>query len=129
MPVSDSFIAFVLEQLEPIGPIATKRMFGGAGLYARDRILGLVMEDVLYLKGNAETRAERHAAGARPFQPPHRPRRKGQSQYDSVPAAILEDADALIAWAKQSIAIASAQQELAQPPVSRKGARSRDRCK
>ena len=29
-------------------------------------------------------------------------------QYYSVPAAILEDADALLAWAKEAVAIAGA---------------------
>jgi DNA transformation protein len=107
MPVTDSFLQLVIEQLEPLGPIVPKRMFGGVGLYAGDRFFGLVMEDVLYLKGDAATRAVRKAAGSRPFQPRNRPRGKGKNQYDSVPAAILEDADALIAWAKQAIAIAA----------------------
>lgn len=31
MAVTDSFVAFVLEQLDPLGPIASKRMFGGVG--------------------------------------------------------------------------------------------------
>ena len=107
MPVTDSFVAFVLEQFEPLGPIAVKRMFGGVGLYAGDRFFGLMMDDVLYLKGNAETRVARQAVGARPFQPAKRPRGKGKNPYDSVPTAILEDADALLAWARQSIAIAA----------------------
>jgi len=107
MPVSDGFTAFVLEQLDPLGPITPKRMFGGVGLYARDRFFGLMMGDVLYLKSNAETRVARQAAGSRPFQPAKRPRGKGKNPYDSVPAAILEDADELMRWAKQSIAIAA----------------------
>ena len=85
-------------------------MFGGVGLYAGDRFFALVDGDVLYLKGDDATRAAREAAGARPFEPQHGPAKgKGKTQYDSVPAAILEDGDALIAWAKQSIAIARAQ--------------------
>jgi DNA transformation protein len=110
MPVSDSFVAFVLEQLDSLGPITPKRMFGGVGLYAGDLFFALIADDVLYLKGDDETRGAREAAGARPFQPyPNRPRGKGKMQYYSVPAAILEDGDALIAWATQSIAIARAQ--------------------
>ena len=72
------------------------------------------------------TRGEREAAGARPFQPfPDRPKGKGKMQYYSVPAAILEDGDALMAWAKQAIAIARAQRTrsayapLAERPFSR----------
>jgi len=110
VPVTDSFVEFVLEQLDPLGPITPKRMFGGVGLYAGDLFFALVAGDVLYLKGDDATRGAREAAGARPFQPyPDRPRGKGTMQYYSVPAAILEDGDALLAWATQAIAIARAQ--------------------
>jgi DNA transformation protein len=115
MPVTDSFVAFVLEQLDAVGPMTPKRMFGGVGLYAGDLFFALIAGDVLYLKADDSTRAPLEAAGARPFQPyPDRPRGSGTMQYYSVPAAILEDGDALIAWAKQSVAIARAQR--ANPP-------------
>ena len=110
MAVTDSFVEFVLEQLEPVGPITPKRMFGGVGLYAGDLFFALIAGDVLYLKANDSTRGAREAAGGRPFQPyPDRPRGNGTMQYYSVPAAILEDGDEIIAWAKQSVAIARAQ--------------------
>jgi DNA transformation protein len=108
--VSESFVSFVLEQLEPVGPITSKRMFGGVGLYAGDLFFALIAGDVLYLKADEATRGAREAAGARPFQPyPDRPKGKGKMQYYSVPAAILEDGDALLAWATQAIAIARSQ--------------------
>ena len=111
MPVTDGFVEFVLEQLDAVGPITPKRMFGGVGLYAGDLFFALVAGDVLYLKGDDATRGAREAAGARPFQPyPNRPKGKGKMQYYSVPAAILEDGDALLAWANQAIAIARVQQ-------------------
>jgi DNA transformation protein and related proteins len=107
MAVKDSFVTFVLEQLEPLGPIASKRMFGGVGLYAGDLFFALIAGDVLYLKANEATRGARVKVGARPFQPfPDRPKGKGRTQYYSVPAAVLEDADALQRWAKESVAIA-----------------------
>jgi DNA transformation protein len=85
-------------------------MFGGVGLYAGELFFGIVMRDVLYLKADDSTRAAREAAGGLPFQPfPDRPRRKGVTQYYSVPVSLLEDRDELIAWAKQAIAIARAQ--------------------
>lgn len=110
MPVSDGFVDFVLEQLDPLGPIVSKRMFGGVGLYAGDLFFALVSRDVLYLKADDHTRGGRKAAGARPFQPfPDRPRGKGKMQYYSVPAGILEDGDMLVAWAKEAVSIARAQ--------------------
>jgi DNA transformation protein len=119
MPVSDSFVEFVVEQLEAVGPITAKRMFGGVGLYAGDLFFALLAGDVLYLKADDSTRGDLEAAGARPFQPyPDRPAGGGTMQYYSVPAAILEDGDELIAWAKKSVAIARAQR--ANPPAQRR---------
>lgn len=56
MAVTDSFVAFVLEQLDPLAPIASKRMFGGVGLYAGDLFFALIAGDVLYLKADEATR-------------------------------------------------------------------------
>ena len=88
--------------------MTAKPMFGGVGLYAGDLFFALLAGDVLYMKTDETTRAALVAAGAHPFDPT--PGRGGKTQYYGVPAAILEDSDALIAWAKNSIAIARAQQ-------------------
>jgi DNA transformation protein len=119
MPVTDSFVEFVLEQLDAVGPLTSKRMFGGVGLYAGDLFFALIAGDVLYLKADDSTRGLFEAAGARPFQPyPDRPRGGGTMQYYSVPVAVLEDSDTLTAWAIRSVAVARAQQ--AGPPTRRK---------
>ena len=109
MPVTDSFVDFVLEQLDPVGPITPKRMFGGVGLYAGDLFFAILMRDVLYLKADAATGSAREAAGGLPFQPfPDRPRGKAVAQYYSVPVSILEDRDRLIALAKEAVSITAA---------------------
>ena len=108
MPVSEGFVAFVLEQLDPLGPITSKRMFGGVGLYAGDLFFALVAGDVLYLKADETTRVPMEKAGAHAFQPSNRPKGKGKTQYFSVPVAVLEDADKLLAWATRAIAVARA---------------------
>ena len=124
MPVSDGFVDFVLEQLEPLGPITAKRMFGGVGLYAGDLFFALIAGDVLYLKADDSTRAALETAGGRPFQPyPNRPRR-GTMNYYSAPAAILEDGHRLLALAKQSVGVARA---LRASPPRRKTAGKRTR--
>jgi DNA transformation protein len=69
MAVTDSFVTFVLEQLDRLGPIASKRLFGGVGLYAGDLFFAPIAGDVLYLKTDEATRDERGKAGARAFQP------------------------------------------------------------
>lgn len=114
MPVTDSFVEFVLEQLCSVAAITPKRMFGGVGLYAGDLFFALIADDVLYLKADDATRGALEAAGARPFQP-YPDRGTGSMQYYSVPAAVLEDADGLIAWTKKSVEIARAQRESPSP--------------
>jgi DNA transformation protein len=107
VPVSASFLEFVLDQLDACGPITAKRMFGGVGLYAGDRFFAVMMDDTIYLKVDDTTRAPYLAAGARPFDPyPEKDRAGGSTQYFEVPIAVLEDADELARWAKKSIAVA-----------------------
>ena len=125
MPVSHTFLEFVLEQLDPVGPINSKRMFGGVGIYARDLFFALLANDVIYLKADDSTRGEIEGAGGRPFQP--YPDRAGTMQYYSVPVAILEDNDELVRWARTSIAVAK--QQRAMRPASAKPSKLRARPK
>ena len=116
MPVTGSFLEFVLEQLDMVGPIVSKRMFGGVGLYAGDTFFALLAGDVLYLKVDDSTRAEFERVGGRAFQPfPDRP---GTMQYYNLPVGILEDSDELTRWARKSIAVARARR--ANPPARRR---------
>jgi DNA transformation protein and related proteins len=126
LPVTESFLAFVLEQLDEVGPITWKRMFGGVGVYAGDLFFALLAGDVLYLKADDSTRGELEAAGGRPFRP--YPDREGVMQYYSVPAGILEDGDELVRWAKKSVTVARAQRakqasSSRKPAARRKGRR------
>jgi DNA transformation protein len=106
MPVTESFISFVVEQLEGAGAITTKRMFGGVGIYAGDLFFALLSRDVLYLKVDDSNRADFEAAGTGPFSP-YGP--GGETmQYYEVPAEVLEDADELCRWAAKAMVVARA---------------------
>ena len=106
MAVTPGFAAFVVEQLDACGAIATRRMFGGVGIYSGDVFFALIDDDILYLKVDDSTRTEFARAGGEPFRPFGDAR--DTMQYYSVPAAILEDADALCAWGRKAIAVAIA---------------------
>ncbi len=119
MPVTDGFVAYVLEQLEAVGDVSSKRMFGGVGLYAGDRFFALLDDDVLYLKADDSNRADFEAAGARPFQP-YGPGSES-TQYYEVPVGVLEDAAELARWAGKSIAVAAAKRAKKTKPRRHKG--------
>ena len=103
MAVSDGDLAFVLDQLAALGDLRAKRMFGGVGLYCGERFFALMDDGVLYFKADDRTRARYTAKRLTPFQPPGAPPSKN---YYTVPAAVLEDRDELLVWAREAIAAA-----------------------
>jgi len=69
MAVSDSYRVYVLEQLQVVGTVTAKAMFGGVGLYRDGMFFGLIDDDTVYLKVDDSNRADFERAGSRPFQP------------------------------------------------------------
>jgi len=104
MAVSKGFLDFVVEHLDGCGPIVTKRMFGGVGVYSGDVFFAIVDNDILYLKADDQTRGDFERAGGAPFEPYGDGRTS--MQYYAVPVSILEDADAMTAWGRKAIAAA-----------------------
>jgi DNA transformation protein len=106
MAVRDSFRDYVLDQLSGLGPVRSKRMFGGVGLYHDERFFGLIDDDTLYLKVDDSNRDDFVARGMGPFRPfPDRP--EYSMGYFEVPASVLEEGDELVAWARKALAIAT----------------------
>ena len=102
--VSDRFKSFVLDQLEELGDVTSRSMFGGVGLYHRGTFFGIVASDTLYLKVDAGNRADYMGEGMTPFTP--YPGRSGTMRYYAVPVGVLESAPELAAWARKAIAAA-----------------------
>jgi DNA transformation protein len=103
LAVSDAFKSFVLDQLEELGDVMPRSMFGGVGLYRRGIFFGIIARDVLYLKVNDSNRSDYVKAGMGPFKPfPNRP---GTMQYYAVPADVLESSIELAKWARRSIRV------------------------
>jgi DNA transformation protein and related proteins len=105
MKVSSGFVAFVIEQLGALKGLRSKAMFGGVGLYSDEVFFGLLARDTLFLKVDASNRGQYEAAGMTAFKPyADKPM---VMPYFEVPAAVLEDADTLVTWARQSVRVAS----------------------
>ena len=108
MAVSAGYIAYVLEQLERLGHVSARKMFGGAGVYCDGLFFALITsDDRFYLKEDDTNRADFEARGSEVFNPPSsRPMSKGMP-YMTVPEDVLEDPDELSIWARKSVAIAA----------------------
>ncbi|MFD1190030.1 MULTISPECIES: TfoX/Sxy family protein [Phenylobacterium] len=96
MAVSPDFLDMVLELMEPLGGVTHQKMFGGVGLRRHGLFFALIAEDALYMKVDAESRADFEAAGCEPFMPfgGDKP-----MSYWSVPLDALEDPSVLAEWA------------------------------
>jgi len=105
LTVSAGFKSFVLDQLEELGDVTPRSMFGGVGLYHRGVFFGILARDTLYLKVGDSNRADYRRAGMKAFRP--YPDRSGTMQYYAVPLEILESPSELAVWAGKAVAVAS----------------------
>lgn len=116
--IDDSFVAHVTEMLSPWAGVSPRRMFGSWGIYRGALMFALVADDVLYLKCGSALRAlagetelelfsyeKKVPALKEPLELADRkpPREKKQTvalSYAAAPVEVLEDGDALRAWAE-----------------------------
>jgi len=117
MAVQPQYLAYILEQLEGLGDLRSRRMFGGVGLYRGELFFGLIDDDTLFFKSDSTNSAEYIARKMPRFMPfPARP--EAVMAYYQVPADIVEDAESLVAWARKSVAVAlTSQSAKARPKV------------
>ncbi|MBX3446975.1 MAG: TfoX/Sxy family protein [Parvibaculaceae bacterium] len=103
MAVSAEYREFVSEQLEPLGPVRIRNMFGGAGVYLDDLMFGLIADETLFFKVDDRNRADYEAEEMGPFvyEPP-----SGKAvamSYYELPERLYDDADELVAWARKAL--------------------------
>jgi DNA transformation protein len=104
MAVQAQYLAYVLEQLAGLPALRSNRMFGGAGLYSDDMFFGLIDDDTLYFK-TGPANIEQYTARKMPKFMPFPDKTGSVMGYHQVPADIIEDAESLVSWARQSVAV------------------------
>ena len=97
---TDSFVAFVLEQLGDVDGLGCRAMFGGHGLYAGPTFFGILFDGKLYFKTDESTAGEYRRLGMTPFRPSDRQLLK---TYYEVPADVLESRSELRRWAETAV--------------------------
>lgn len=105
MPVSASTRAFVLDQLQQVGPVTTRNMFGGLCIFHEGRAFALIAEDRLYFKVDETNRPDFEARGMGPFLP-FGDATKPMAYYE-LPEDVLEDVDELTPWVRKAQEVAA----------------------
>ena len=108
MPVSSEFRDHLLEQLEPLGPVSARRMFGGAGLYYGSVMFALLANDIMYLKTDAASQCDFEDAGTEPFSYQRGDKQQALKTLWRVPDEIMDDVDDLLIWSRTAVDAASA---------------------
>jgi DNA transformation protein len=105
LKVSPAFREYVLAQLDELGEVTARAMFGGVGLYRRGVFFGIVAGDGLYFKVGEANRRDFEQHKAQPFRPYAG---RASTKYFAVPASVLENAADLAAWARKAVRAAEA---------------------
>jgi|SRR5579863_4514385 len=102
---ADATVAHVIDLLAGWWRVDARRMFSGYGLFRDGLMFGIVIRDVLYFKTDDDNHGDYEAAGMTPFRY-QRGARRVVLGYHEVPAAALDDGEALAAWAQKAYAAA-----------------------
>jgi DNA transformation protein len=107
MVASDSFRAFLIEQLSPLGRITTRRMFGKTGLFCDGVMFAMVLDDTLFLRVDEHNRATFQEAAA--FAPLSYSKRGATIDlaFWRVPERLHDEPDELVKWASAALAAAA----------------------
>jgi DNA transformation protein and related proteins len=103
MPVSSEFRDYLLEQLEPLGPVSARRMFGGAGLFYGSVMFALLINDVMYLKTDEASQVDFEDAGTEPFSYQRGDKQQALKTLWRVPDDVMDDVDDLLAWSRRAV--------------------------
>lgn len=103
MAYDPDFGEWVREHLAALGPLEIKRMFGGAAVYANGLIFALLDDGVVWLKADEINAPLLAKAGSRQFTYPTKDGATMAMAYWSLPDSALDDPDAAVDWARQSI--------------------------
>lgn len=99
------FVEFLHEVFHDFGPIRSRKMFGGHGIYHNDLMFALVADDVLYLKGDDEVIPTYEENGMEPFQFEMKGK-VGSMKYYSAPEEIYDDPEEATRWAEMAFGAA-----------------------
>jgi DNA transformation protein len=102
------FADYVVELLAPLGFVATKRFFGGIGLYCDAILFGMIWDETLYFRVDAASRPQYEAAGGQPFRYETKTGSRVIAGFFTVPEALFDEPDLLCDWARTAIAALSA---------------------
>ncbi len=125
MAISPEFADHLRDLFGALGPVETRRMFGGAGVYLGDAMFALVIDDTLFMKADAELAKIYAEAGSDPFSYDTRGGARTIPGLMRLPDSALDDPDEALDWARRSLVPAELAATRKRAEKARKAARKR----
>ncbi|OFX25088.1 MAG: hypothetical protein A2V77_05785 [Anaeromyxobacter sp. RBG_16_69_14] len=119
MKTAPSFADHCLDVFSGLGPVVARAMFGGYGFYLGRAMfaIGDAEEWRIWLKVDEHTRVRFEKAGGEPFTYSSKGGRTTTLSFVAPPDSAMEDADAMLAWAR--LALEAAERALAKRSAKR----------
>jgi DNA transformation protein len=102
MRAKEILAAHVAEQLSFLGRISMRSIFGATGIFLEERLLGIVVNDSLYLHTGASNREDYVSRGMPQFKP-YPNAFDLTTDHHQVPADVLADDAQLKAWGERAL--------------------------
>jgi DNA transformation protein len=115
--------AYIAELFADFGPVAVRRMFGGAGIFADGMMIGLVSQGVIYLRADQTTSPAFKREGLGPFTYTTKSGRRSLMSYWRMPERLYDDPEELARWATRALAAARGAKPRRQVKLRGKGKR------
>ena len=109
----------IRELLSVFGPVAVRRMFGGAGIYAGGTMFALVADGVIYLKADAKNAPAFEREKLAPFTYATKDGKRGVMSYRRMPDRLYDDPEELATWARAALAAARRSATRKKPPAAK----------
>ena len=99
------FVDYIVDLSQVIGPVYSKRMFGGYGVFLEGLMFGLIFRNTFYLKVDANSRDYYVSRGLEPFSYERQGKRLNLNYYQA-PEEVLDDITAMKVWCNCAFEVA-----------------------
>ncbi len=98
---SSEFSNWLVDQMQVIGPVSSRRMFGGEGVFLDGLMFAIIFDDQLYLKVDKINRQAFVEQGLEPFSYLRKGKRCELSYYQA-PDEVMESLELMRLWANDA---------------------------
>ncbi len=107
MGASAEYVEYIKELLGEFPDLTTKKFFGGMALrstwFGKDKLFGVILNDVLYFVVDDQTRSKYEEKGLKPFTYDKKDKTVVVKKWYTAPEELFDDEELMKAWAMEAL--------------------------